>query len=939
MSPYLRSLVAKATVDGGEVEFSSKFCVAPLSELSVDNDGVTYSDAFPVLTSPIIPIDADINGMRVWDKADACPEYENRYIHGMDYKNYNFLFRTSDQWEFNKVNDIYLIYNVSYTGEYPDDICKHKRVTISVPTSGYPRNPTQSELQRWKISGQVKAPGFKFKVGYPSIVYIGVNYKAWSDDGKSMSSLLANDGWKLQNCMHMWQKPYPYHNSIFSKSFSSGTIEIPPNLSSIVPHIAFVKLISPYIRKLTAWDIKNKSTSSELVDYAYNTNILKWDVIGNDKWGTIKYIGIFDAIEDGNLLYWTRILKENPVNGSQYVINQGDIKIRLWSAYSKSLRRLLLQDTLSAAPGYKLATGMPVISEFALIDYNNMDDTFSLSSGYQSIGALTRIDDNDNKGREIYTNSQQFTFTSNSDYNSIGLFGQNVTTIVVLPPTLLGSELKHHSPYLDFIEDDNFIASTYNKYVDADTTYQEVGIWSVTQPQSEPYTKLKIYDTYKITSITASDTMLAVASEVGGERITDPTGRDICDMNSVWGNVVIWNTSAFSLDSSSAYQDRGAEYYILHERDLTPNDIIDKFDADSTAVNNLFPVRSMDFTSDGSMLMIASGPVSSLCCRGYVGIWDVNNKSMLQSVLVHGVGAKLWVENDGTEISDQYTDYPTTVACSGNGLFATGSYRGRIKIWVKNAGDYWVWYTTLAYPYVGLTSGQGTLHCLAWSPEGNILASVCDKYGAGVRRSIKLWEYRYGQICGWNPIEFDNDGKRRWANTYSISFSPDGKYMASSHDYTIKIWDVSVLSRFWPYEGYYVRMPNGQFPSTIRPDLRASEFLQYYSDLMSIESKGYYEDLAQGNEILEPMPLVAEFPHDAVNRSAWEPRNNAIYSSDGNYLAAAYGDNSGGNYTLSVWPIQTNTNADQLMYVLPTSSGDADLTQKLLPGAIEFIID
>ena len=177
---------------------------------------------------------------------------------------------------------------------------------------------------------------------------------------------------------------------------------------------------------------------------------------------------------------------------------------------------------------------------------------------------------------------------------------------------------------------------------------------------------------------------------------------------------------------------------LIHPRDTGAPSILTL-----TGYENM--VHSVTFSSDGTLVAAAGAD------DGRVMVWDAQSGSILTSFIADRKGT--WV-----------------VCFSPDGRFlVTAGEEGWIKFWnVKT----WAEESRLA-------DQLGTIRCLAFSPDGKILASG-DTYSFP---TVNLWDVSKQEVV------FTLRGHGR--SIHGLDFSPDGKLLATgAGDGLLKIWDV-----------------------------------------------------------------------------------------------------------------------------------------------------
>jgi uncharacterized caspase-like protein len=100
-------------------------------------------------------------------------------------------------------------------------------------------------------------------------------------------------------------------------------------------------------------------------------------------------------------------------------------------------------------------------------------------------------------------------------------------------------------------------------------------------------------------------------------------------------------------------------------------------------------------------------------------------------------------------------------------ILASASFDGTINLWAVGTGK-------LLH---SLTGHQDTVHAIAFSPDGKWLVS------GGKDNTLKLWEVSSGNLLQTLT------GHQDWV--LSVAFSPEGRWLASSSYQEIKLWDAN----------------------------------------------------------------------------------------------------------------------------------------------------
>jgi WD40 repeat protein len=218
--------------------------------------------------------------------------------------------------------------------------------------------------------------------------------------------------------------------------------------------------------------------------------------------------------------------------------------------------------------------------------------------------------------------------------------------------------------------------------------------------------------------------------------------------------------------------------------------------------------------------------------------------------------------------------WQTSVAFSPNGSsLVTGSYDTSVRIWNLTTDS-------LAST---LTGHLELVNDVAFSPDGNLIASSSGAYEWYQDFSVRLWDVQSGELL--NTLDGHAD------QVMDVDFSPDGMQIASAaFDGTARIWDTTTANE--------IRVIAADSERTFTVAFSPSDDI-----LLTTGSDGMVKLWS-----IDTLELVAEFHHED-----WV--YDAAFDATGELIVSASLDGS-----VRLWNIQTN----EVVWISQIANGEVD---------------
>jgi WD40 repeat protein/serine/threonine protein kinase len=382
-------------------------------------------------------------------------------------------------------------------------------------------------------------------------------------------------------------------------------------------------------------------------------------------------------------------------------------------------------------------------------------------------------------------------------------------------------------------------------------------------------------------------------------------------------------------------------------------------------------ITSVAFSPDGKWILSGSHDKTikiwdaktgqpTLTLRGHTGAissvaFSNDGKKILSGSFDNTV--KVWEVDTGKEITtlDGHSDWISSVAFSPDGKWiASGSHDKTIIIWAAEAGlqlrtlkgheqrvksvafspdsktivsgsddkTFKFWNFTTGKNVKTIKGHEGSVTSVAYSSDGKWIASGSED------KSVKIWSvdliYTKPILVGSGEVDIRRsqsvkiDG-RHWSWVQSVSYSPDGKLIASgSEDDTVKIWDASNGKELYTLKFQTGHIRSVDFAPSSKQIVVASDFATVIWDVLTgKEIRTLEQHKGEWGHAVGFSPDGNTLASGSLDKTIglWNTTKGEItqtlkghtdivtsvdFSSDGNYLASGSSDK-----TIRIWDLRT----------------------------------
>jgi WD40 repeat protein len=317
-----------------------------------------------------------------------------------------------------------------------------------------------------------------------------------------------------------------------------------------------------------------------------------------------------------------------------------------------------------------------------------------------------------------------------------------------------------------------------------------------------------------------------------------------------WVNDLAWSPDSkwiASCPACSAYDPSSTNDYSIHIWDAATGQ--DHFTYQSSGAN-IFPILA--WSLDGTRIAIPDDP---RIATSSVSILDARSgKKLITCEVSHTV-----------QIPDNYHIFQIIWSPDSSRIAATGV----TDVTICNTGT---GRKLLTYPAQPSASEHQASYAVAWSPDGNTIASAAQKSG----HSVQFWDAHSGQ-----PLHYFSGNR-----PYALAWSPEGSHLLIRTASKVQVQDVKT--------GQIIFSVSAGLPA-VPEEKRSSPYSGAHPHTVSWSPDGKYIALADGQKQVQIWKVAAqslEYTYrehtDLILAVAWAP--------DGSRVASA-----GVDQTVRVW--------------------------------------